>query len=720
MKWTTGLLVLAASASAESNKPIQKVVALLKEMRSTMEKDQKADEEFHAKMTCWCDDNEKKKGDAVKAAEAQIANLDNEIKLQTALAGKAAATIEVTTKEIADLVQNIQQQMEKLNEEYEEFKESSKDQRELIATLKRALEALGGKKSGGDEAANFLQFKQVVSGSRFGDVMKKDLFAVLGALNESDDGAKSNASVGDLFDEMFSGKRALTTLTQQEPPKDGTVMAANSYNSRSGQIVGIISEMHDNGKLELQQMMGAFKQSGVAAVQLAGGRMELANVGLGAEFCSEMGLDFEALEDGSMVKTRKTKEAKLKQAKQDKAAAEQAVTNAERSKKKTKDALGADQAALIEITEKCKEGGEEYNIRVQERLGEIKAVGEALGVLTDDASRDLFASSMPAGPTASFLQITAKAETALRNRVAATIMKTARRVSSLHLASLAVRAQLDSFGKVKEMMDKMLVELKKQQTEETDQRESCRSELNENESQTTDASNEKEDLENEIADMKMQIEKLTEAKKVAEEQRKQTLIAVKQAGTVRADESKSFQQTVTDQRMTVNVLNRALGKLDAFYNKDKSFAQQPGNATKDMPKAKEYNQQGAAPGVMGLIQQIIADATQLEKEAMHDENDSQQEYSKFVTAGANTVAANDAQIADSGKQIGTLEKQKSQRKQDLLNQVDEVEGLQDMNKNLHLKCDFLLKNFDLRQEARQEEMDSIASAKAVLSGADFA
>merc|ERR1719331_2175126 len=39
--------------------------------------------------------------------------------------------------------------------------------------------------------------------------------------------------------------------------------------------------------------------------------------------------------------------------------------------------------------------------------------------------------------------------------------------------------------------------------------------------------------------------------------------------------------------------------------------------------------------------------------------------------------------------------------------------------DLHKACDWLLKNFDVRKEARAGEVDALKKAKAVLSGADF-
>ena len=46
-----------------------------------------------------------------------------------------------------------------------------------------------------------------------------------------------------------------------------------------------------------------------------------------------------------------------------------------------------------------------------------------------------------------------------------------------------------------------------------------------------------------------------------------------------------------------------------------------------------------------------------------------------------------------------------------------------MNKNeeadLHKSCDFTIKNFDIRQSARDQEVEALRQAKAILSGAKF-
>jgi hypothetical protein len=46
----------------------------------------------------------------------------------------------------------------------------------------------------------------------------------------------------------------------------------------------------------------------------------------------------------------------------------------------------------------------------------------------------------------------------------------------------------------------------------------------------------------------------------------------------------------------------------------------------------------------------------------------------------------------------------------------ELEQLANEKADLHKSCDFTVKNFDIRQEARDQEVEAIRQAKAILSG----
>ena len=49
----------------------------------------------------------------------------------------------------------------------------------------------------------------------------------------------------------------------------------------------------------------------------------------------------------------------------------------------------------------------------------------------------------------------------------------------------------------------------------------------------------------------------------------------------------------------------------------------------------------------------------------------------------------------------------------------ELQQLSNYNAELHSSCDFVVKNFDIRQTARDEEIEALKQAKAILSGANF-
>merc|ERR1719253_1044363 len=241
------------------------------------------------------------------------------------------------------------------------------------------------------------------------------------------------------------------------------------------------------------------------------------------------------------------------------------------------------------------------------RSQELKALGEAINILTGDEARDLF------GKTLSFLQTgnvgaqkganvqRGKADAA-RNQAVMSAMKKILRAAHRHqnwaLATLAVRVRLDPFTKVHEAMDKMLADLKEQQKAEVKKMDYCKTEIDTTEDAIKTKSQEKEDLEgkklsleNAIASLETEVEELK--KEVADMQ-----VSLKQAGEDRKAENTVFQQSVADQRATIQIIQKAKARLAKFYEKGslvQTGARQPG-------------QTGGAGGVLQLLAKVISDA----------------------------------------------------------------------------------------------------------------
>merc|ERR1719440_246281 len=67
----------------------------------------------------------------------------------------------------------------------------------------------------------------------------------------------------------------------------------------------------------------------------------------------------------------------------------------------------------------------------------------------------------------------------------------------------------------------------------------------------------------------------------------------------------------------------------------------------------------------------------------------------------------------------SAEKSLEDHKSSLASNQKELGATMQYIASLHAECDWLLQYFDVREEARTSEIDSLVKAKAVLSGADY-
>merc|ERR1719207_328398 len=163
----------------------------------------------------------------------------------------------------------------------------------------------------------------------------------------------------------------------------------------------------------------------------------------------------------------------------------------------------------------------------------------------------------------------------------------------------------------------------------------------------------------------------------------------------------------------------ALDRMKEFYEPSLMQVRAHGAAAPPPPKPKAYEKSGGAGGVMELIKMIIEESKRSEQELQTDENDAEKRYGEFVTATTKSIEAARGSIAEKEKQTAETESALSETKEGQLANKASLENLATLLTALHSECDFVMKYFKLRQEARQQEMDSIKEAKAILSGADF-
>merc|ERR1711865_262896 len=262
----------------------------------------------------------------------------------------------------------------------------------------------------------------------------------------------------------------------------------------------------------------------------------------------------------------------------------------------------------------------------------------------------------------------------------------------------------------------------KEKEDEIKHKDFCVDEFNTNELQTEKKEREKQDLTAKSEDLSMTIKALTKAIDTLKSEVAEMQVQMKRAGEDREKQNKEFQMTVADQRATQKLLAAALNILKGFYAKKAAAALvQTGQPAGPPPPPgfEAYKKNAAAGGVMGMIQQIINDAKAMEAEAIRSEEDAQKAYEDFVKDTNGSIEAKSKDIVNKSETKAKAEADLVEAKENKEAVMLELEQLSNYKAELHSSCDFVTKNFEIRQTARDEEVEALRQAKAILSGAKF-
>merc|ERR1719337_40354 len=135
-------LNIEAAASLKKERPVSKVITLLKDMLKQLEKEAEEDEEIYDKMACWCETNDKEKTKSIADAEARIADLTTKIEELTANSARLNTEIKNLEKEVAENQAALDKATAIRQKQLAEFNEEEKDLLESISALKSAVTVL--------------------------------------------------------------------------------------------------------------------------------------------------------------------------------------------------------------------------------------------------------------------------------------------------------------------------------------------------------------------------------------------------------------------------------------------------------------------------------------------------------------------------------------------------------------------------------------------------
>jgi len=335
-----------------------------------------------------------------------------------------------------------------------------------------------------------------------------------------------------------------------------------------------------------------------------------------------------------------------------------------------------------------------------------------MAVLTSDDAKDTFSRTL------GFVQKSATVLSSRREMAAKVLEAAAQKTFNRQLALLASYARLNPFKKLQAALDRMVGDLEGEKQSEIEHRDWCIDELSKNEKTIELKNKDKDALTARIERLTASIDSLTEMIDNLNNEVAEMQTQIKHAGEDRELENGEYKKTVMDQRATQKLLTESLTILKGFY--DKPVFLQTGDKKQPGPPPpagfKEYDSSKGG-GPMKLIEGIIGEAKELENEAIRGEEEAQKAYEDMVQETNHAIDAANLDLTNKKADKGKAESDKAEAEVEMEATMSELEIMANQSNDLHSSCDFVLKNFELRQSKRDEEIEALKSAKQILLGA---
>merc|ERR550537_942430 len=495
----------------------------------------------------------------------------------------------------------------------------------------------------------------------------------------------------------------------------------SDYAPQSGQIVGILKAMKDDMEAELKEAVedeekaiagyGDLKASKEKEIEMATEAIET-KMGRAGELAVSVVQTKDALED-------ETEEA------------------AETTK------------FLATLEKDCATKEKEMAERTKMRNMEITAISEAIGILNDDDALDVFKKALPSSfaQTVGFLQ-QGDSKASRARKAQALLAGVAGKTRDVHLNlmlySLNSKLKMKSgaFEEVKKMIDDMVVLLGKQQKEDEKQKAYCEDEfekaadeeaatktkLAQTDATLAELTDKIGTLMEEISGLQASIAALDKSVADATEQRKEEHAAyvatmqMNEAAMGLVEKAKNRMQKFYNPTLykappkTENTMEEKIIEAGTFVQMRRSDVAPP--PAPEMPSGPVQKNAKSA-GVIGMMDTIISDLGSDMKDMEYEEKTAQKDYAELM-ADSQETRAGDAK-ALTGKMSTKAEKETElmTTKEVRSATATDLKQVASVIQDLHAACDFIMQNFDLRKEARTNEIEGLKNAKAVLSGANF-
>merc|ERR1719428_1979763 len=642
-------------------------------MAAELDKEAKQDQELYDKLACWCETNDKDKTKAIADGNEASASLTASIEKNTALASTRETEIAALTDEVAALTKALEEAKALREKQNDEFNSTEKDLIQSIHSLKNAVMQLG--KTRGEQPAEELLQRQQSSLLEVQHALKRIPKMALHAVPPH---------MRPQLRELLRAPRKGLSLLQQPPPG-----GASNYEPQSGAIFGVLKQMKETFETNMEE---------------------------GKKEESEGAAQYEELKTTKETQLNAANE-KIFRKGQELAKARETAANNKEDLDDTQATLEADTEFLAKLKEQCATIDKQWEERSKMRSDEITTVGETIDILTHDDARDQF------NAAGTFMQLRTQSRRQARARgvTAEHLAAAGNRLKSSRLSYLAVRVKNDVFANIEQSIDGMVVQLDTEQHNEADKKDGCIKDEDTNEKQTIERTDHRDDVETEINALEADIEFQRREQARLKSEIAEAHIALKRASENREAEDKEFQQVVTDQQATQKILKQAQKRLAQFYMKKAALLQTKaklhGKDTQQPPVAfSPYKNHASGGGAMTLLQNIIDESLETEKDALAAENAAQAGYEQYVKTANDEIKAMFVQINNDAEIEADDAKREALDQGDKRATITDILKLGQVAETLHEACDFTVNNFVERQSKRSNEMEALKQSKAIFAG----
>eukprot|EP00931_Biecheleriopsis_adriatica_P028314 TRINITY_DN1689_c0_g2_i1.p1 TRINITY_DN1689_c0_g2~~TRINITY_DN1689_c0_g2_i1.p1 ORF type:complete len:678 (+),score=246.40 TRINITY_DN1689_c0_g2_i1:98-2131(+) len=670
------LVLVAAVASATEVTPVQKVVELLEDIEKKGAQEKEEEKAQYEKYAKFCETTLIQKGRSISEAADKVEELDATV--QQAMADIDRLTNEITahTSDAEAALEEKQKATGIREEERGTFQTTLKDYTESIAAVGRAIQALkSGKKT---------SLIQLTALNSLKMLPKDALDSIDAYLSVSQPEAADSPSL----------------LSMASAMDDAQAPQPKVYESKSGGVIKMLETLQDKFVDE---------------------RMELEKEETKKKHTYELLAQRLTAQEGQAKKDKQEKA-------QFKAKAAQTLASAQADLEETTAEKNADQKYSNDLKATCAKKAAAFEVRQKTRADELVAVGKAKELIAGDvaghAEKHLpsLVQSTQAASALAFLRSNMKAP-ASEEHVARFLQQAAKQLDSRVLSAMAARVGVDPLGKVKTLIENLIVKLNEQANTEATDKAYCDTELATNLATREDKSDSVESLQSEIDGLNAAIGKLGEESVTLTEEVGELNAAMSSATELRQKEAEKNKATIKDAVEAQKAVAKALVVLKEFYaeasdaiafvqKSDTKVSHGQPEIFSDEPYTGMGGQSG---GVVGLLEVIESDFARLEAETTDSEAAAKKEYDDFMTDSKADKAAKQTAIEHKNQRMQEDKKEVSTLQGDLAGTQKELDAALATFEALKPKCLDTGASYAQRKAQREQEIKDLEEALSELS-----